>query len=172
MEGRRIYGVRVKRVEDGRKQTMRLSLLMLLLAASGMMAQTTLTVKAISHSVENTSTGSHTSCNTPAPTPGLPTMTNCNSRNTAVVVVRNTVVGDDGNRYIIGCTARWIWQDCEPLIDGEKIPATIKTHDMEIVAHQRREPGQAGEKEISHLRHSTGGASAGGAAMKSYQDYF
>jgi hypothetical protein len=78
-------------------------LLMLLLAASGLMAQTPLNVTELRHEGEKEVTGSRGGCQTQAPLPGtgLPTQTNCHSRNTTIITVREIVLGDDGKTYTI-----------------------------------------------------------------------
>jgi hypothetical protein len=51
-------------------------------------------------------------------------------------VVRQVVASDDGTQYTGQCVARFIWQGCNWLEDGQTFQATIKGRTMEVTAHK------------------------------------
>lgn len=92
-------------------------------------------VKAISHTSETIDRGSHTYC---AP---AGTAVNCTNRNLIMIVV-NQVVELDGMKYTLECRAKWIWNTCLTLDDGETFPAQIKGKTMIVEGHYKGNQGK------------------------------
>lgn len=96
-----------------------------------------LTVTPVSSEEKVVSTGVHCSGSTTQTTP-TQTVGNSSCRETGIHFVTNVVDGSDGNRYTLGCTARFIWQACPTfIVDPTKPPmkAEIKGGSMTVYGH-------------------------------------